>query len=264
MDRTQYWLIFKNDQLLIDASTNQLLTAAHLPLVKVPFTREYLIAHTTDNEFYTAEIPNDTDLPNDVDILPVRKALNTLHPDWYNYITKAYAILHWDKNHTYCGCCSHPTHLKPGSFERTCSTCQLAFYPRISPSIIVLIHNGDDILMARSPHFTPGAFGLIAGFVEAGENAEDAVHREVDEEVGIKIKNLRYFGSQPWPFPDSLMLGFIAEYDSGELNIDHEEIEIAGWYHYDNLPGRPSYHISMGHKLLEYFIANKRLTNGLV
>jgi NAD+ diphosphatase len=100
----------------------------------------------------------------------------------------------------------------------------------------------------------PGVYGLIAGFVEVGETIEDAVHREVKEEVGLRIKNLAYFGSQPWPFPDALMIGFIAEYDSGDLVIDNDEIEAAGWYRYDNLPGRPSVPISIAARLLDHFI----------
>jgi NAD+ diphosphatase len=112
--------------------------------------------------------------------------------------------------------------------------------------------------MARSPHFIPGAYGLIAGFIEVGESIEEAVHREVKEEVSINIKNLRYFGSQPWPFPDSLMIGFIADYASGEINIDHEEIEAAGWYKFDNLPGRPSTRISIASQLIEHFVAEQR------
>ena len=108
--------------------------------------------------------------------------------------------------------------------------------------------------MSRSPHFPPGRYGLIAGFVEAGESIEAAAYREVEEEVGIKIKNLRYFGSQSWPFPDSLMIAFIAEYASGELIIDHNEIEDAGWYRYDNLPGKPSSSVSIAKKLIEHYI----------
>jgi NAD+ diphosphatase len=123
-----------------------------------------------------------------------------------------------------------------------------------------LIHRDDQILMARSPHFPPGVYGLIAGFVEAGESVEEAVHREVKEEVGLAIKNLRYFGSQAWPFPDSLMIGFFAEYESGDLLIDHSEIEEAGWYHYDQLPGHPSVTISIAYKLIKAFIAEKKGT----
>lgn len=108
--------------------------------------------------------------------------------------------------------------------------------------------------MARSPHFAPGVYGLIAGFVDPGENIEEAVHREVKEEVGLKIKNLVYYGSQPWPFPDSLMLAFTADYESGEIVMEPGEIEAAGWYKYNNLPGLPSSTLSIGMKLIMDFV----------
>ena len=110
--------------------------------------------------------------------------------------------------------------------------------------------------MARGPHFPPGVYGLIAGFVEIGESLEETIHREVKEEVGIEIKNLSYFGSQAWPFPDSLMIAFVADYASGEIVIDKNEIEVAGWYRYDNLPGLPSMNISIASTLLENFVTS--------
>lgn len=132
--------------------------------------------------------------------------------------------------------------------------CHLSFFPRISPSIIVLIKKADHLLMARSPHFLPGVYGLIAGFIDAGESIEEAVHREVKEEVGLKIKNLSYFGSQQWPFPDSLMIAFTADYCSGDITINPDEIEEAGWYKYNNLPGRPQTSVSIASKLIDNFI----------
>lgn len=255
----QYWLIFHNDLLLIDESNHEkLLTNTHINAITKLLTHKHRLLLLEDGEIFCAELNATIPIPSGLTAMPLRKALDMLGSKWYNIVTKAYAIINWDKNHRYCGRCGTSTETKAGMFERLCTKCGLTFYPRISPSIIVLISRGNDILMARSPQFAPGVFGLIAGFVEAGERAEDAVHREVKEEVGISIKNLRYFGSQSWPFPDSLMLGFTAEYHEGQLVIDKEEIETAGWYHYDNLPGRPTYQISMAHKLIEHFIVSKR------
>jgi NAD+ diphosphatase len=113
-------------------------------------------------------------------------------------------------------------------------------YPRISPCIIVLVARGEEMLLARSAHFSPEVYSTLAGFIEPGESAEEAVHREILEEVGVHVKNVRYFSSQPWPFPDSLMLAFTADYESGEISIDPKEIEDAKWYGPENLPKLPT------------------------
>ncbi|EKD73866.1 MAG: phosphohydrolase (MutT/NUDIX family protein) [uncultured bacterium] len=112
--------------------------------------------------------------------------------------------------------------------------------------------------MARSYHFAPGTYGLIAGFVEIGESVEEAVHREVIEETGITIKNIQYFGSQPWPFPDSLMLAFTAQYASGTLTVNTTELEEANWYRFDHLPGRPGAHLSIANQLIDHFIKSQQ------
>jgi NAD+ diphosphatase len=257
----EYWFIFQNDQLLLinTSDTQKLLPrGSSLSLLKSHFLRQHQLGIFNNIHCYCAEIDPNYVLPQDIIPTSLRKALEILGMDWYVTAAKASSIINWDKNHQFCGRCSQPTQHKPGTFERVCNHCGLALYPRISPSMIVLIKNKDKILMSRSPHFSPGAYGLIAGFVEAGESIEDAVHREVQEEVGIKIKNLRYFGSQAWPFPDSLMIGFRADYDSGEITIDPNEIEAAGWYHYDNLPGRPSTSISIAQKLIDAFVAEQK------
>jgi len=120
-----------------------------------------------------------------------------------------------------------------------CPACGLLAYPRISPAVMVLVSRGDDLLLARSPHFRPGIFSALAGFVEAGETIEHCAVREVREEVGIEIANLRYFRSQPWPFPDSLMIAFFADYAGGEITPDPKEIEAADWFPRSALPPLP-------------------------
>ena len=260
VDRLVYWFVFQNSRLLIHKATAmKVLDSSSLLNLHGTFTHQYLLAHFEEFDIYCAEMTGDLTLPDDIDAVPMRKALELLGPDWYTVAAKAYSIINWDKNHQYCGHCGNVTVYKPGaSFERICPVCSLSFYPRISPSVIVLISRGDEILMARSPHFTPGTYGLIAGFVEAGESVEETLHREVREEVGISIRNLRYFGSQAWPFPDSLMIGFFAEHAGGEIVINTNEIEEAGWYHYNQLPGRPSVSISIAYKLIDAFIAEKK------
>ena len=117
-----------------------------------------------------------------------------------------------------------------------CGTCSHRCYPRISPCIIVAIRDGERLLLAQGVRHKGGMYSTLAGFVESGESLEETVHREVFEEVGVRVKNLEYFSSQPWPFPHSLMVGFLAEYDGGDLVLDKNEILDAGWYTKDNLP----------------------------
>jgi NAD+ diphosphatase len=136
---------------------------------------------------------------------------------------------------------------------KECRQCERLEFPRLSPAIIVLIEKEDTMLLARSPRFKAPFFSTLAGFVEPGESLEEAVHREVMEEVGISVKDIRYFGSQPWPFPDSLMIGFTAQYESGEIRIDPEEIAEASWYKTDNLPMIPG-KLSIARMLIDWFI----------
>ena len=126
-------------------------------------------------------------------------------------------------------------------------------FPRISPAIIVLVERDGKALLARSPRFKEGLFSTLAGFVEPGETLEDAVRREVKEEAGIDVKNIRYFGSQPWPFPDSLMVGFTAEYAGGEIKIDDNEILDARWFSAEDMPEIPG-KISIARALIDYFL----------
>lgn len=254
--KPEYWFIFQNGHLLLLMSQeDSLLTPLHVTDLLPSCSHQFLLGQFDAFDAYCAELLPEWPIPFPIQPVPFRKALDLLGSSWYEIATKAFAIVQWDKNHQYCGRCGNPTVEKKGIFERHCMICGQIFYPRISPSVIVLIHKEDHLLMARSPHFSPGAYGLIAGFVEAGESCETAVHREVKEEVGIRIKHLQYFGSQPWPFPDSLIIAYTAEYDSGEIVIDHQEIEAAGWYRFDQLPGRPSTRISMASKLIDHFIA---------
>jgi NAD+ diphosphatase len=253
----EYWFIFQNDQLLLMKINNEYKLPDNklLSELKLSFIRQHKLGKFNNILCYCAEIDSGIVLPPNIYMIALRKAFELLGVDWYAASVKASSIINWDKNHQFCGRCGHATVHKPGTFERVCESCGLFQYPRISPSMIVLIRKDDELLMARSPHFPAGAYGLIAGFVEAGESIEEAVHREVKEEVGIAIKNLHYFGSQSWPFPDSLMFGFIADYAGGELVIDHNELEAAGWYRYDNLPGRPSTSLSIAGRLIDHFIA---------
>ncbi|MDG6243170.1 MAG: NAD(+) diphosphatase [Methanolobus sp.] len=165
---------------------------------------------------------------------------------------KAVHIMEWDRNSLFCGRCGSATSFKEDERAKQCSDCGFVSFPKISPAIIVLIEKEDKVLLARSAHFRPGLYSIIAGFVEPGESIEQAVVREVREEVGVSIKNLRYFGSQPWPYPDSLMIGFTAEFAEGEIEVDGVEIEDAAWFGMDEIPFVPETTSISGHLIRDF------------
>lgn len=203
--------------------------------------------------YYAGELSSDTPLPGDWNLSLVRE-LSGLVPDTEMAIASyAVRILDNDRSTAFCGRCGAKTHPLTTERGRICRTCNRIFYPRISPAIIVLIKKGEEILLARSPRFPSGLFSILAGFNEPGENLEQTVHREVFEEVGISVQNIRYFGSEPWPFPDSLMIGFVADYAGGEIRIDDVEIIEAGWFTRDNLPSYPQ-KTSISHALIKAWI----------
>ena len=152
---------------------------------------------------------------------------------------RAQQILEWHETHQFCGRCGGQMQDHTNDRAKECSSCRLINYPRLSPSIIVLITKGDEMLLARNANWPTNMYSTLAGFVEVGESIEQTLHREVLEEVGLKVKNLEYFGSQSWPFPNSLMLGFHAEYASGDIVCQEEEIADAQWFSPNNLPQIP-------------------------
>ena len=162
----------------------------------------------------------------------------------------------WRSNHRFCGRCGTPTQQVSGERCMRCPECGLDSYARISPSMIVLVTRGDEVLLARSPRFVTGVYSTLAGFVEPGESAEECVAREVREEVGIEVHNLHYLGSQGWPFPHSLMLGFHAEYAGGEIVPQADEIEDAAWFPIDNLPPLPMQR-SIARYLIDLYVAHR-------
>jgi NAD+ diphosphatase len=187
---------------------------------------------------------------------PLRPLYGLAGAEAFALAGRASELLDWQKNHRFCGRCGLPTTRKSGEFAMACPACGLLAYPRISPAVMVLVERGDDLLLARSPHFKPGVFSALAGFVEAGETVEQCAAREVREEVKIEVANLRYFRSQPWPFPHSLMIAFFADYASGEITPDPAEIEAAGWFPRNALPPLPD-HASIAHHLIEAAVRRK-------
>jgi NAD+ diphosphatase len=209
-------------------------------------------------EAWAAGLPTDAEPPEGMAFLGLRRLWGVLDEAAWKLAGRAAQIVEWDRDHRYCGRCGAGTARKPGELARLCPHCGLQHFPRISPAVIVRIERGDEILLARSPHFAPGVYSTIAGFVEPGESLEQTVAREVREEVGVEVTNVRYFGSQPWPFPHSLMIGFVADWASGEIRLQEEEIEDAGWFRVDALPGLPS-RLSIARALVDDFIASQGL-----
>jgi NAD+ diphosphatase len=173
------------------------------------------------------------------EFIPLRDYFATSGAKSANRAGRAYHLLNWEKATRFCGRCGSPTRDKEDERAKVCTVCGAIVYPRISPAVITLITRGDSILLAHNAHFKTGMFSLIAGFVEPGETLEETVAREIHEEVGIEVNDIRYQGSQPWPFPDSLMLGFRAEYRAGDIKPDGIEIVEAGWFSRENLPNLP-------------------------
>ncbi|MBV0932175.1 NAD(+) diphosphatase [Marinobacterium sp. A346] len=174
----------------------------------------------------------------------------------FTRIARAAQLATWFDQHRFCGRCGAAMQAHVRDLARCCPDCHLVQYPRISPCIIVLVRRGSECLLARASRFPPGRFSTLAGFIEAGESAESAVRREIMEEVGIEVENLEYFASQSWPFPHQLMIGFFADYASGELKPDDEEIVEAGWFARDNLPDLPP-PFSISRQLIDHFFAGQ-------
>lgn len=212
---------------------------------------EYL-GHRGAVPVYAAEIPVGASLPEGCVLSGVKELYGRVPDDDLAIASFAVRMITFAKTTRFCGRCGHATVPVLTERAKKCPTCGLVLYPRISPAILALITKGDEILLARSPRFPPGMFSLVAGFVEPGETLEHAVAREVKEEVGISVKNLRYIASEPWPFPDSLMLAFVAEYAGGEITIDENEIEEAGWFTLKNLPQLPA-QISLSRALIDWW-----------
>ncbi|MDP3848113.1 MAG: NAD(+) diphosphatase [Pseudomonas sp.] len=162
----------------------------------------------------------------------------------------------WARQHRFCGSCAGAMQPVAGERAMHCPACAIQHYPRLSPSMIVLVTRGDEVLLARSPRFNQGVYSTLAGFVEAGESVEDCVAREVFEEVGLQVQNLQYMASQGWPFPHSLMLGFHAEYAAGEIVMQAEEIEDARWFALDDLPLLPP-PSSISRYLIDLYLARR-------
>ena len=183
--------------------------------------------------------PEPVVVPEDFEKVGLRALWSQLNEQLFAIAGRAQHLAHFARTHRFCGRCGHATERSTQERAVRCPRCEAVSYPRISPAIITLVRRGDEALLADSGRFPVPMFSTLAGFCEIGESLEQTLAREVREEVGIEVKNVRYFGSQPWPFPDSLMVGFTAEYASGEVQVDGVELREARFFSARELPNIP-------------------------
>ena len=253
------WFVFRKDKLLVnqDSSTLRIPHAVKLSEFGLTALRQQYLGKLDGQHCYSAEISEEADAPEGMLFEGLRQVYGRLDEDLFWLAARAVQIVDWDRSHQYCSRCGAPLKAKNTERAKECPTCGLLHFPRLAPAIIVLVERGNQLLLARSRHFMPGLYSVIAGFVEPGETLEEAVVREVREKVGIAVKDIHYFSSQPWPFPHSLMIGFTATYAGGDISLSDSEIEDAGWFTSRNLPTLPG-KISIARKLIDWFLEKQR------
>lgn len=251
-----WWFLFKRDELLVINGEKP-----EIPFLKdlseiniIPEKKQYL--GTLDGKAcFTAEAALDQEAPQGMAFMNLRSLLGEFGSGFFSLAGRAFQVISWDVNHHYCGRCGTPTEERHDERAKVCPKCGLVSYPRISPAVIVAVTNRNKILLARSSRFKSNMYSVLAGFVEAGETFEDCIRREIKEEANIEVKNISYFGSQPWPFPDSLMVGFTAEYAGGDLKADGVEIVDLKWFTAEEIPAIPG-KWSIARRLIDWFIDN--------
>ena len=253
------WFAFQGNQVLV----RRVETHTHLPVhvhirelgldpLRVQYIGQYAGQHC-----FSCEIATDVAAPEGMSWAGLRSLFGAIDDRLFAVVGRAVQIMDWDRSHQYCGRCGTATVLKTGELARQCQSCGQTHYPRIAPAVMALVRKGDQLLLARSPHFPPGMHSALAGFVEPGESLEQCLRREVREEVGLEVSDVRYFSSQPWPFPHSLMIAFTCEYAGGEIVPEPGEIEAAAWFDLDHLPVLPN-RISIARRLIDATIAQIR------
>ncbi|HXV07913.1 MAG TPA: NAD(+) diphosphatase [Burkholderiales bacterium] len=253
------WFVFQGSQVLVrrEEAHAYLPVALHVREIGLEPLRHQYLGLYAGQHCFSCEVAADVAAPAGMTWAGLRSLFGALDDALFALVGRAIQVMDWDRSHQYCGRCGTPTVVKGAERARQCPSCGQVHYPRIAPAVMALVRNGDALLLARSPHFPPGMHSALAGFVEPGESLEQCLHREVREEVGLEVTNLRYFSSQPWPFPHSLMIAFNCDYAGGEITPEAGEIEAAAWFGIDDLPVLPN-RISIARRLIDAAIAQIR------
>ena len=256
-----YWFVFSKSDLLLQKLGPDLYTIPSgdtPPTALEPNTTIHTISVPMlgDAQAKAYSIDSNVALDSDMEMCGLRPSYYKLPRAFYLAAGKCREIIHWDQTTRYCGTCGSPMHLHTPISKR-CPHCGNEVWPQLATAVIVLIHRGDEVLMVHANNFRGKFYGLVAGFVETGETLEEAVVREVSEEVGITIEDIRYFGSQPWPFPCGLMVGFTAQYAGGDIRLQRSELASGGWYHKDHLPQLPE-KLSIARQLIDHWLEKRQ------
>jgi len=250
-----WWFVFQGDALLVINKAGRTSIPCYTDLgdIRQNFIRSHYLGKFNGIPCYVGEVIEDFSVDGEMSFIGLRPLLGLISDDIFLIAGRAFQILHWDRTHQFCGRCGSLTEPKKDERAKKCAQCGLINYPRVSPAIIVAVIKDSEILLARSPRYQYSFYSVLAGFIEPGETFEECVRREVREEVGIEVENIRYLASQPWPFPHTLMVVFTADYAGGEITVDKDEITEARWFKADDLPviPRPG---TISHQLIDWFV----------
>ncbi|MES2354620.1 MAG: NAD(+) diphosphatase [Pseudomonadota bacterium] len=251
------WFVFQGGRLLVHVESAEVPRLTDLAQLGLTAQRSVFLGTLYGEPSFVAEVDADSSPPAGLMWEGLRTLFTQYDAPLVAAASRAVQLIDWDRNHQFCGRCATRTQRREYEHSRECPRCGLVAYPRISPAMMALVKRGRQLLLARAANFPEGLFSALAGFVEAGESIEDTVIREVREEVGIEVSHLRYFGSQSWPFPNSLMIAFVCEYAGGEITPQAGEIAEAGWFDVDDLPRIPT-RISIAGQLIRSVVEELR------
>jgi NAD+ diphosphatase len=257
MPDSTYWFIIRGHTLLVAMHNNapEIPCLTNAPTLAAEPIRTMHIGTFMAKPCYAIDIPEDLPAPEGMSFSELRPLIGSLSDELFSLAGRAFQLIHWDRTCRFCIQCATPLMEKSSECAKQCPACGYVCYPPIAPAVIVAVVHDRKILLAHGNRFRPGLFSVLAGFVEAGETLEACVHREIREEVGIEVTDIKYFGSMSWPFPNSLMVGFTCRYASGEIVADKVEIAEADWYSPDELPETLPAKGTLSRKLIDWFLA---------